>query len=103
MASHPTTAHEILAAMGGVEFTRQIGARLLEGDGDALSFQVEAGKTRNNANGVRIQKTGAGTFDMEFVRVRWLRLQPVGRIANISTDQLIECFREETGLCRAKN
>lgn len=97
--SNLEVANTILAQLGGNKFRAMTGANNFVGSSDSLSFRIP-GKNfaKDSINVVRVTLTPADLYDVEFSRLRGIKLTTVKKVEGIYFDQLRSTFEEVTGL-----
>jgi hypothetical protein len=93
-------AQTILTQLGGRRFLAMTGARALVAHDRALSFRLPGagGFCKGGINRVRITLNALDTYDIEFTRVRGIKVTPVVKLFDVYAEQLREAFTRETGL-----
>lgn len=94
-------ATEILRQLGGYRFTVMTGARDIvahdEGRG-GVWFKLPRGLAKDGINMVKITLTAMDDYIVETLKVRGLKVTPVGYRENVYSDTLRAVFTTLTGL-----
>lgn len=93
-----TIANTILQQLGGHKFTVMTGAKNLIGLSDGLSLRLPSNFATDGINYIRITLSPADTYDIEFARIRGLKITPLGSIDGVYCDDLRRIISDKTGL-----
>lgn len=98
--SDMTVAKTILEQLGGNKFIAMTGARNFVGDDKSLSFRLPGagGFCKNGINAVRITLTPSDLYDVEYMRIRGIKVVVVEKVEGLYFDSLTDSFERVTGL-----
>lgn len=96
MACDMTCAKIILEQLGGHKFIVMTGAKNFTGTEKSLSFRIM--RNAKKVTHVKVTLNWKDLYDIEFVRVHKLKVNPISEAKDIYFDELQRVFTEETGL-----
>jgi hypothetical protein len=91
-----TCANTIFQQLGGNKFAVMTGAKNLTGTDKTLSFSIM--RNAKKVTHVKITLNWKDLYDIEFVRVHKLKINPVSECKDVYFDELQRVFTKETGL-----
>lgn len=91
-------AQIILQQLGGNKFTVMTGAKNLLAHQDALSFRLSSTMTKNKSNYVKITLNASDLYDVTFGKIVKYDLKEISTFSDVYAENLVELFKNETGL-----
>ena len=88
----------IMEQFGGRRFMAMTGAKNFVAHEDGVSFKLPSGGATKGINYVRVKLNAMDTYDMEFSRVRGLKVTQIATESGVYNDQLQAVFTRVTGL-----
>lgn len=97
-ATNLQVAETIRDQLGGRRFDVMTGAKLHIGGANYLTFRLPSNFARNGINCVRITLNALDLYDVEFLKVRGVKVAEVATECNVYGDNLRAVFTAATGL-----
>ncbi len=96
MSTDMTCANTILEQLGGHKFIVMTGAKNFTGTEKTLSFSIM--RNTKKVTHVKITLNWKDLYDIEFMRVHKLKVNPISEAKDVYFDELQRVFTGETGL-----
>lgn len=91
-------AQTILTQLGGRKFQAMTGAKQFVAGTDYLQFKLPANFAKDGINCVKVTLTAADLYEVDFMKVRGLKVDTIAQVQGLYADQLQQTFTEKTGL-----
>ncbi|MFA5071241.1 MAG: hypothetical protein WC511_02610 [Candidatus Pacearchaeota archaeon] len=96
MTTGKEMANTILAQLGGNKFIAMTGSKNFAYSDNTLSFRV--GRNAKNISGVRITLNGKDLYDVQYLKIRGVKVTVAVEENDIYWDMLQVSFTKNTGL-----
>ena len=95
MSNAQVVATEIVKQLGGSRFMAMTGVKVFMSEPKAVGFKF---KGSTNSNYCRIELNEMDTYDIQFKKIRGMKIADVAQLSGVYNDDLQGSFTRQTGL-----